>query len=52
LAKIIEKASFDCDNYIFITNCPLTANDKDKMKSLAKRDFPMIKRFAFLGEQD
>ena len=52
LAKITEKHEFDCDNYVLLTNCPLTGIDKDEMKSLASNDFPMIQNFAFLGERD
>jgi len=52
LAKITEKHEFDCDNYVFLTNCPFTRIEKDEMKSLASNDFPMIRNFAFLGERD
>jgi len=52
LAKITEKHEFDCDNYVFLTNCPFTGIDKDEMKSLVSNDFPMIQNFAFLGERD
>ena len=52
LAKITRKHELDCDNYIFLTNCPLTGIDKDEMKNLASNHFPMIQNFAFLGERD
>jgi hypothetical protein len=49
--KIIDKHHFRCDNYVFITNCPLTANDKDEMLS-GIRETLTIPYIAIIGESD
>lgn len=50
--KITNKHHFSCNNYIFITNCPLTALDKDQMKVTVREVSPKIKEVAILNESD
>jgi hypothetical protein len=49
---IINKHSFDCDNYIFVTNCPLTSTDKDDMQAIVNERYKEIKNLSVLAETD
>ena len=49
--KILNKHNFRCDNYLFFTNCPFTASDKDEVKKIAN-GFKQIKEFSILAEKD
>jgi len=50
--KITGKYHHPCDNYVFITNCPLTAADKDEMLATVKSAGPSIRNVSVIGEAD
>jgi len=52
LRRILYKHNHNCENYVVVTNCPLTAQDKDALSSLIKHDHDQIKQVAVLGESD
>jgi hypothetical protein len=52
MVGIIRKHGHACDNYIAITNCPLTAQDKDEIKQLIKLSAEDLTGSAVLGELD
>ncbi len=52
ITRIIEKHDYDCDNYVAITNCPLTAQDKDEIRELIWAVDNDLKNVAVLGESD
>ena len=49
---ILGKYNHDCQNYVAITNCPLTALDKDELQQLIKSADDGIEQVAVLGETD
>jgi len=49
---ILNKHNHDCQHYVAITNCPLTAQDKDELQRLIKSASDDIKQVAILGESD
>ncbi|MCP4576761.1 MAG: hypothetical protein GY846_10810, partial [Deltaproteobacteria bacterium] len=51
IEKILIKNNFQCNNYLFFTNCPFTSSDKDEINELVKR-FKQINRFSILAEKD
>ena len=52
VTDILNKYDHECDNYVAITNCPLTAQDKDEIQALIKSVGDGIERVALLGEAD
>jgi len=52
IERILRKHHFTCDNYVAITNCPLTAQDKDELVEIIKSTSPKITGVAVLGESD
>jgi len=52
MVGIICKHGHACDNYIAITNCPLTAHDKDEIKQLIKLSVEDLTGSAVLDESD
>ena len=56
LEKIVTKYQHPCDNYIFITNVPLSgvykSGDHDVIKDDIKPDFPSIKNIHVWGADD
>jgi len=51
LEKICEKHNHECDFYVFITNCPLTASNKDDLQAIINSQDTIEKGF-ILGEED
>ncbi len=51
IETIKEKHHFKCDNYVFVTNCPLTARNKDEMTAHIE-NLLSITHVAVLGESD
>lgn len=49
--KILNKHNFQCNNYLFFTNCPFTSSDKDAVNKLVK-NFKQINNFLILAEKD
>lgn len=52
VARIMNKHHHECQNYVAITNCPLTAQDKDELHSLIGSSTNDIKQVSVLGEAD
>ncbi len=52
IARIQKKHNHACQNYIIITNCPLTAQDKDELHPLIKSAGGDLQYVAVLGESD
>ena len=52
MASIVAKHNHDCRNYVAITNCPLTAQDKDELKLLLMAADEGLEHIAVLGESD
>jgi hypothetical protein len=52
LALVLRTHPHSCDNYMVITNCPLTALDKDEIRQLSKSIDPNPTNVAVLGESD
>ncbi len=52
ISHIFKKHDHDCDNYVAITNCPLTAQDKDEIGKLILSVDSDFRNFALLGESD
>jgi hypothetical protein len=52
MAGILHKHGHACNNYIAITNCPLTAQDKGEIKQLIKSSAEDLTGIAILGESD
>jgi len=50
LTKILQKYLHRCDIYVYLTNCPLTANNKDDLKTIITEKG--IKKGFILGNQD
>ncbi len=50
--KVVRKYRLPCDNYVFITNCPLTASVKDEMAHGIADKYPEIKNVSIFGESD
>ena len=50
--KITGKHNHPCDNYTFVTNCPLTATDKDEMSATITSAGPSIRNISVIGETD
>lgn len=51
LTKICKKYNHKCDFYVFITNCPLTPNNKDELEAIIESKRSIKKGFV-LGEED
>lgn len=51
LVKVCNKHGHKCDFYVFVTNCPLTASDKDKLQLIIGSQESIEKGFV-LGEAD
>ncbi len=49
---ILNKYDHECQNYVAITNCPLTAKDKDELHALIKSTVEGIEQVALVGEAD
>ncbi len=49
--KILNKHNFQCNNYLFFTNCPFTSSDKDEVDKIVKK-FQQINNFSILAEKD
>lgn len=52
VSKIFKKHQHKCDNYIAITNCPLTAKSKDHLTENIKAVSKKIKQVYIAGESD
>jgi hypothetical protein len=50
--SILDKYNHDCNNYVAITNCPLTAQFKDEVVELIRSTNDHIEQIAVLGESD
>lgn len=51
LDKITNKYAHKCDMYIFITNCPLTANNKETLKAVIESNAKISSGFVW-GNED
>ncbi len=51
LDKITNKYDHECDIYVFITNCPLTANNKETLQAVIESSVEISSGFV-LGNQD
>jgi Novel STAND NTPase 3 len=52
VTRILQRRRNVCDNYVAITNCPLTATDKDELTESIRTAGPEIGGVAVLGESD
>ena len=52
IETITNKYEHDCDNYVFITNCPLTAADKDAMSAKIVGTETSVRNCSVIGESD
>ena len=52
VTRILNKHHHECQNYVAITNCPLTAQDKDELHALIRSTNEDIEQIAVLGEAD
>ena len=52
IACVQRKYNHECQNYVVITNCPLTAQDKDELQQLIKVADGDLEQVAVLGESD
>lgn len=52
VTRIFQKHHHECENYVAITNCPLTAQDKDELHAQIKSANEEIEQIAVLGEAD
>ncbi len=52
VTRILNKHHHECQNYVAITNCPLTAQDKDDLHALIRSTNEDIEQVAVLGEAD
>lgn len=52
ITRIQSKYRHKCQNYVAITNCPLTAQDKDEFHSQIRLTNKGIEQIAVLGEAD
>ena len=50
--RMLNKHNHECKNYLAITNCPLTAQDKDELTFLIRSVSTDIHNVAVLGEAD
>lgn len=50
--RILNKYNHDCQIYVAITNCPLTAQFKDEITDLINSTNDSLEHFAVLGEAD
>ena len=50
--RILSKHHHVCENYVAITNCPLSAQDKDDLHTLIRTNHDEIEQVAVLGESD
>ena len=52
VTRILNKHHHECQNYVAITNCPLTAQFKDELQALIRSTNKDIEQIAVLGESD
>jgi hypothetical protein len=52
VGRILNAHDHECQNYVAITNCPLTAQDKDELNALIRSTNEDIEQIAVLGEAD
>jgi hypothetical protein len=52
VSRILNSYHHECQNYVAITNCPLTAQDKDELHALIRSTNRDIEQIAVLGEAD
>ena len=52
VARTLEKRSHECNVYMALTNCPLTAQDKDDIHALIQAHATDVAHIAVLGESD
>jgi hypothetical protein len=50
--RILNSHHHECQNYVAITNCPLTAQDKDELHAFIRSTNKDIQQIAVLGEAD
>lgn len=51
VSNLLIKYHHNVDNYVFVTNCPLTSTNKDDFLKIAQK-YPKLKNVSILGESD